>query len=111
MGFEKGQPVAEVPNFAIQNSPIMTATDWIGFAGVSILLLAYFMNLRSIISKESVSYLLLNVLGAALASLASVMLQYWPFIILEGCWTLVSLAGLIGYLQNPSQKSGASKVN
>jgi hypothetical protein len=41
--------------------------------------------------------LLLNVAGAAIACAASVLLKYWPFIILEGCWTIVSAAGLINY--------------
>jgi ABC-type transport system involved in multi-copper enzyme maturation permease subunit len=42
--------------------------------------------------------LLLNFTGAATAGLASVLLQYWPFIILEGCWTIVSAAGIFTYL-------------
>ncbi len=82
----------------------MTLTDWIGFAGVTILLVAFFLNLRDIIGKDSAAYLALNVLGAGIACFASVLLQYWPFIILEGCWTLVSAYGLLNYfLQNKSR--------
>lgn len=33
----------------------MTATDWIGFIGVTILLFAYFLNLRDLIGKDSFS--------------------------------------------------------
>jgi hypothetical protein len=73
----------------------MNLTDIIGAIGVTLLLVAFFLNLRSLISKEGLPYLLLNTLGAGLACLASVMLLYWPFIILEGCWTLVSLAELV----------------
>lgn len=72
----------------------MTYTDWIGFTGVTMLLVAYFLNLRGQVRKDDRSYLLMNFLGAGLACLASVLLHYWPFIILEGCWTLVSAAGL-----------------
>lgn len=72
----------------------MTITDWTGAAGVSILLLAYFLNLNGKITKDDYSYLLLNFIGAGLACFASVLLNYWPFIILEGCWTLVSAAGI-----------------
>lgn len=77
----------------------MNLTDWIGFIGVSLLLAAFFMNLRGIIQKESLSYLLLNIGGAGLACFASILLNYFPFIILEACWTLVSLHGLIQYLK------------
>ncbi|NHN24599.1 hypothetical protein FIA58_002825 [Flavobacterium jejuense] len=75
----------------------MTQTDWIGFIGVTILLIAYFLNLRNILKKESVTYLLLNFIGAGLACLASVLLNYLPFIILEASWTLVSAIGIFNY--------------
>lgn len=77
----------------------MTITDWTGFIGVTLLLVAFFLNLRDFISKDSLAYLLLNLMGAGIACLASVFLNYWPFIILEGCWTIVSLYGLINYLK------------
>jgi hypothetical protein len=73
----------------------MNITDWIGFTGVTILLLAFFLNLRGNISSGSAGYLALNFLGAGLACLASVLLNYWPFIILEGCWTIVSLVSVV----------------
>lgn len=76
----------------------MNQTDWIGFIGVTILLIAYFLNLRNLIKKESLVYLLLNLIGATIACFASILLHYWPFIILEGCWALVSLIGLFNYL-------------
>jgi hypothetical protein len=81
----------------------MTLTDWVGFIGVTILLIAYLLNLRNIISKDSLAYLLLNFAGAGIACLASVLLHYWPFIILEGCWALVSAIGLFYYF-NKTQK-------
>jgi hypothetical protein len=72
----------------------MTITDWTGAIGVMLLLVAFFLNLTGKIGKESFAYLFMNVLGAGIACLASVLLRYWPFIILEGCWTLVSAVGL-----------------
>lgn len=77
----------------------MTQTDWIGFIGVTILLIAYFLNLKDIIKKDSLIYLLLNVAGAGLACFASILLKYLPFIILEGCWTIVSALSLISYFK------------
>lgn len=73
----------------------MNLTDWIGTSGVAILLVAFLLNLLGKISQQSRAYLFMNTIGAALACMASVMLRYWPFIILEGCWTIVSLVGLI----------------
>jgi len=77
----------------------MILTDWIGSAGVAMLLVAFFLNLYNRIPKEGVLYLLLNVFGAGLACAASVMLDYLPFVILEGCWTLVSLVSLVRFMK------------
>ena len=73
----------------------MNYIDWIGFVGVSLLLLAFFLNLMDKIKTGSLSFLLLNFLGAGIACLASVLLNYMPFVILEGCWALVSAVELV----------------
>lgn len=76
----------------------MTTTDIIGFIGVTILLIAYFLNMTNKIEKDSLVYLQMNFFGAGLACLASVLMKYLPFIILEGCWTIVSAIGLLKYI-------------
>jgi hypothetical protein len=73
----------------------MTAADWIGFFGVTILLVAFFLNLIGKITTKSFPYILLNFVGAGLACWASILLEYLPFIILEGAWTLVSFFSLM----------------
>ena len=73
----------------------MNLSDWIGFTGVTILLITFLLNLLKKISTTSLLYILMNVIGAGLACLASVMINYIPFIILEGAWTLVSFISLI----------------
>jgi len=73
----------------------MTTTDIIGFIGVAILLIAYFLNLTDKIGKDSLIYLQMNFIGAGLACLASVLMKYVPFIILEGSWTIVSAFGIL----------------
>jgi hypothetical protein len=78
----------------------MTLTDWIGFIGVTLLLIAFFLNLNGVIKKEDLGYILLNMIGAFLACLASVLLQYMPFILLEGCWAAVSAYALTQYLKS-----------
>lgn len=73
----------------------MSSTDVIGFIGVTILLVAFFLQLIDKISKDHYPYILMNLFGAALSCFASVLLNYWPFIVLEGTWTLVSTWGLL----------------
>lgn len=76
----------------------MSSVDWIGAIGVTILLIAFFLNLKGMLDKNGWPYLTMNVIGAGMACLASVLLQYWPFIILEACWTIVSGLDLIALL-------------
>ena len=83
----------------------LTLNDWIGFAGVAILLLAFLLNLIGKLSKDGLSYILLNIVGAGLACLASWLINYIPFVILEASWTLVSLWALINYFSKRSTAS------
>lgn len=75
----------------------MTFTDWIGSIGVFQILLAYFLNVVGKISTKDLSFILLNLIGASMACFASILLNYWPFIILEGVWALVSLVTLMRF--------------
>jgi len=77
----------------------LTFNDWIGFIGVFGMLLAYLMNLFGKISKDSLTYILLNMFGGGLSCLASWLINYLPFVVLEGTWTLVSLVALIRYFR------------
>ena len=72
-------------------------SDMVGSVGVFILLLAFVLNLVKKISRESLFYILMNIIGAGLACYASYLINYIPFIILEGVWTLVSLIALVNY--------------
>jgi hypothetical protein len=77
----------------------MTLTDWIGFIGVAILLIAFFLNIANIIKSDSFLYLFLNFIGAGISCAASVMLKYIPFVIMESAWTIVSAVGIINRLR------------
>jgi hypothetical protein len=77
----------------------LTYNDIIGTIGVGMILLAYFANTFSLIPKEGKLFFLLNTVGAALACYASWLINYWPFVILEATWCLVSVIGLIKQLQ------------
>lgn len=65
-----------------------------GSSGVFLLLLAFFLNLFNYTRASSTPYLILNFTGAALACYASWLIQYLPFVILEGTWASVALIAL-----------------
>ncbi len=73
----------------------MTIPDIIGAFGVTLLLVAYLFNVLKWLESNNVGYLLLNVLGAGLACYSSWLISFYPFVILEGVWTLVSLVSLV----------------
>lgn len=75
----------------------MTYVDWIGIIGVFQVLLAYFLNITGKLSTKNLAFIVLNLIGATMACTASVLLNYWPFIILEGVWALVALYSLVRY--------------
>jgi hypothetical protein len=67
----------------------------IGFIGVGLLLLAFVLNLAKILKAESVPYLALNLIGAGLACASSWMIDFMPFVILEGTWAVATLVALV----------------
>lgn len=72
----------------------VSVSDLIGSIGVTMLLGAFALNLLGQMSREGIAYALLNSVGAGLAAFASWLISYWPFIILEGTWCVVSLFAL-----------------
>lgn len=84
----------------------MSTSDWIATTGVSILLIGFGLNLLKIISADSYTYLFLNFTGALLAGIASLLINFIPFVILEAVWTAVSLFGIIKKVSD-----GRKKIN
>lgn len=73
----------------------MQLSDWIGTIGVAITLLAYFCGTFEKINMNGKLFFLLNAAGSALSCLGSWLIHYWPFVVLEGVWALVSLIGFL----------------
>jgi uncharacterized membrane protein len=71
----------------------------IGSIGVGLLLIAFFLNLFKFIERDSYSYVLMNIFGAGLACYTSILINYIPFVILEGTWSLVAVVGFIKLLK------------
>ncbi len=79
----------------------MSIDQLVGSIGVGILLLAYILNVTGKIRRASKVYAGMNTLGACLACLASWMISYYPFVVLEGFWTVVSLWALLKIPDDP----------
>ena len=69
--------------------------DLVGTIGVGLILMAFFLNTARLIDGKGKLYFVLNIIGAALACYASFLINYWPFVILEATWILVSIYGLM----------------
>jgi len=67
----------------------------VGSIGVSLLLLAFFLNLFKILMQDNKIYVIMNILGAGLACYTSILIGFIPFVILEGIWAIVAVIGLI----------------
>jgi hypothetical protein len=78
----------------------MTGSDWIGTIGVGMILIAYFFSTFNWMSAHSRVFFMLNTVGASMTCFASYLISYWPFFVLEGTWTIISLIGWIKAKQN-----------
>ena len=72
----------------------MSLETAIATVGVSLLLIAFALNLRGLLETRSPFYQGLNAIGAALACLASAMIGFVPFVVLEAVWMAVALSAL-----------------
>jgi hypothetical protein len=77
----------------------MNLNDLIGTIGVGLILLAYFLNMFSLIKKDGTIYFIINILGAGIACLAAVLIHFMPFILLEAAWVVVSIIGLLSNIK------------
>lgn len=74
--------------------PEVTFTEAIGSAGVFLLLIAFFLNLVGALPADGLPYVCLNLVGAGLACYASWLLDFLPFVVLEGTWAVVAALAL-----------------
>ena len=82
----------------------MSPETAIGTAGVSLLLIAFALNVRGHMATRSPLYQGLNAIGAALACLASAMIGFVPFVVLEAAWLAVALSALAGLRLRPGDR-------
>ena len=85
----------------------MSFAEVLGTIGVSMLLVGFFLNLFGLMRRSSLKYVLLNLFGGGLACTASILIEFFPFVFLEGTWTVVALVGLGRLLRARSQAAQA----
>lgn len=73
----------------------MQTSTLIATIGVSLLLLAFLANLIKLQKQNDLIYLLMNFTGAALACYASYLIDFLPFVILEGTWAAVAAVAMV----------------
>jgi hypothetical protein len=71
-----------------------SAATIIGFAGVALLLLAFLLNVAKKMRADGYAYGALNFVGAALACYSSWLIDFMPFVVLEGVWALVAAGAM-----------------
>lgn len=81
-----------------------TTTDIIGSIGVMMMLVVFILNIADKLSNDSPFYILMNLIGSTLACIASIMIKYIPFVILEGTWAIISSWALYVYFTRDFRK-------
>ncbi len=73
----------------------MSTSDLIGSVGVSVLLIAFLLNLRGELKTDQKTYAGLNIFGAVLCGISAYLIRFYPFVILEGVWAIAALSSRI----------------
>jgi hypothetical protein len=83
----------------------MSLAETIASIGVALILIAFVLNLAGVMDRGSRAYLFLNLVGALLACLSSVLITFIPFVILEAVWAAAALIGLLRWSPPTSQRA------
>ena len=68
-------------------------------AGAILVLAGFTLAQVRVLDPQSLAYLVLNAVGAGILAVLAFEEQQWGFLLLEGVWTVVSLAGLVARLR------------
>jgi len=71
----------------------------IGISGIVFILVGFIISEFTKIDKDTLSYNLINVVGAFILSYYAFILVSWPFFILNGIWTIAAIVRIVQILQ------------
>jgi hypothetical protein len=66
--------------------------------GAILVLAGFTLAQLRMLDPQSLPYLILNAVGAAILAVLAFSGEQWGFLLLEGVWTIVSVAGLVARL-------------
>jgi hypothetical protein len=77
----------------------------VSLLGALLILVAYAANQFGRLRTAGLAYSLLNAAGAATLTVVAALEEQWGFLLLEGVWTVVSVAALV-HLVRPTAMEG-----
>ncbi len=81
----------------------MKLSDVLASSGVIVLLMAFLLNLYKKLPAQSRLYTLMNFVGAVLCCISSILIKFYPFIVLEAIWASFALLSLFGVPRGTSK--------
>ena len=67
----------------------------LSIAGALLILVAYAASQRGKLGRNDASYNLMNLVGSAVLAWIALEGRQWGFLLLEGCWALLSVPPLV----------------
>jgi hypothetical protein len=84
----------------------VSADQIVQIVGALMILVGFILTQGNLLDADSYLYLVLNLTGAAILAVLAFQSQRWGFVLLEGVWALVALAGLILRLLGKEPEAG-----
>ncbi len=72
----------------------MTQLEWVQIIGAVLVSVAFVLGQFELLAADTWTYLCANVAGSAMLAATAVVDAQWGFVLLEGCWALVSGYGI-----------------
>lgn len=84
-------------------------SEVIGSIGTTLMLTAFLLNILDKLDNNNILYISMNFVGGALACIASWIIDYIPFVILEGTWSIISGWAVYNYFKKLFENNGENK--